>query len=255
MKPEIKILSNASELARAAAAEVVAQARAAVARSGRFTLVLSGGSTPRTLFTLLADEPSFRDAMPWTQTHFFWGDERHVAADHADSNYRMARDAMLAKVPVPAENIHRIPGENPDAAEAASVYEQTLRKIFATADGAFPRFDLVLLGMGTDGHTASLFPGTQALAETQRLVVANWVEKLNTWRITLTAPTINHATQVLFLVSGADKSAPLHAVLQGESKPDLYPSQLIQPVNGRCQWWLDPTAAALLGPQGTAVKT
>ena len=252
MKPEIKFLPTAAELARAAAAEVVAQARVAVARAGRFTLVLSGGSTPRTLFTLLADEPAFRDALPWTQTHFFWGDERHVAADHVDSNYRMAREAMLAKVPVPETNIHRIPSENPDANAAALAYEQTLRQVFATATGEFPRFDLVLLGMGTDGHTASLFPGTKALAETQRLVVANWVEKLNTWRITLTASSINHAAQVLFLVNGPDKAAPLHAVLQGARQPELYPSQLIQPVNGRCQWWLDHTAAALLGPQVTA---
>jgi 6-phosphogluconolactonase len=245
MDPEVKI-TPAQELPVTAAAEVLSQARAAVQASGTFTLVLAGGSTPRLLYSLLADKPSFRAEMPWEKTHFFWGDERHVPPDHPDSNYRMAHEAMLSKVPVPPANVHRIRSENPDAAVAADDYEHELRQFFHLAERQLPRFDLVLLGMGTDGHTASLFPGTKALVEKKRLVSANWVEKLNTWRITLTAPVLSHAACVAFLVSGPDKAEPLRVVLRGQQQPELYPSQLIRPSNGRLIWLLDESAARLL---------
>ena len=164
----------------AAAEEFVNQATGTVRANGRFTVALSGGSTPRSLFSLLAT--TFRDQLPWDKMFFFWGDERHVPPDHPESNYRMAYEALLSKVPVPAENVFRVPAEIPDANQAAADYEQTLRKFFQLSPGAFPRFDLILLGMGPDGHTASLFPGTSALQEKSRLVVANWVEKFKAYR-------------------------------------------------------------------------
>jgi 6-phosphogluconolactonase len=251
MRSEITITPGPGELARTATAEVLSQARAAVQGRGTFNFVLAGGSTPRALYALLADEPSLRAEMPWAQTHFFWGDDRHVPPDQAESNYRMAREAMLDKVPVPDANIHRIPTENPDASEAAAAYEMTLREFFRLSDGQFPRFDLVLLGMGSDGHTASLFPGTKALAEQQRLVTANWVEKLNTWRITLTTPVFNNAACGAFLIQGADKAETVRAVLQGERKPEQWPAQLIRPEAGRLLWLLDEAAASLLQRGGS----
>ena len=183
-QPEIRILKTAAELFEAAAAEFAAQASQAVRASGRFTVALSGGSTPKALYSLLATKSN----IPWDKIYFFWGDERHVPPDHPESNYRMANEALLSKVPVRPENIFRIHAEEKDAAAAALQYEQALKDFFHLSPGQFPRFDLVLLGTGPDGHTASLFPGTAALNETQRLVVANWVPKFNTHRITFTFP-------------------------------------------------------------------
>src|SRR5215813_2683628 len=240
MKPEIQIVSNATELARAAAAKFVSHATNAVQASGVFSVALSGGNTPKSVYSLLADDPSLRAQVPWDRIHFFWGDERHVAPDHQDSNYRMAREAMLDKVPVPAANIHRIKGEYGDARLAADEYEEDLRAFFKLRSGALPRLDLLLLGMGPDGHTASLFPGTKALGERERLVVSNWVEKFNTFRITMTLPVLNNAASVIFFVSGTEKSAVLHEVLEGQA--GRYPSQLIQPVNGRLLWLVDSAA-------------
>ncbi len=170
-QPEIRILKNAADLFEAAAAEFAAQASAAVRANGKFTVALSGGSTPKTLYSLLATKPG----IPWDKIHFFWGDERHVPPDHPESNYRMANEALLSKVPARAENIFRIHSEEKDAAAAALQYEQTLKDFFHLSPGKFPRFDLIFLGVGPDGHTASLFPGTSALTEKHRLVVANWV--------------------------------------------------------------------------------
>src|SRR5690606_983517 len=174
----------------------------------------------------------------------FWGDERTVPPDHPDSNYRMAKEALLDFVALPASNVHRISGEL-EPARAAAEYEQTLRSFFAKRAGK-TRFDLILLGMGDDGHTASLFPDTEALNETERLVVANHVPKLDTWRITLTAPIINDAAHVAFLVAGAGKAAVLKRVLQGPRQPHKLPSQLIQPVDGELVWLLDKAAASEL---------
>src|SRR5450432_2567491 len=188
---EIRTLTTPQELFSAAAEEVVRTTNDAVAQRGRFTIALSGGSTPKSLFNLLATNA--KTTLSWDRMFFFWGDERHVPPTDPDSNYRMADETMLSKIPVAAGNVFRILTENPDAAAAAEANEQTLRKFFDLKPGDFPRFDLLLLGMGPDGHTASLFPGTAALQETSRLVVANWVEKLKTHRLTLTLPVINAA--------------------------------------------------------------
>ena len=243
---EIRIVPNADELAPAAAAEIVRRATEAVRTKGLFTVALAGGSTPKRCYSLLATDASLKAQMPWERTHFFWGDERHVPPDHPDSNYRMVHEAMLSKVPVPAANVHRIRSELADARTAAAEYEQTLRDFFELGTGQLPRFDLVLLGMGADGHTASLFPGTEALSERRRLVVANWVEKFDSFRITLTLPVLNNAACVSFLVTGAEKAETLRAVLEGEAGPEPYPSQLIQPVTGEPIWLVSREAARLL---------
>ena len=280
-------MEDAVELTRAAAAEVTA---ALAQRRDAFpSIALAGGSTPRALYRLLADPAApFRARIDWQAVHFFWGDERHVPPDHPDSNFRMAREAMLDHVQVPAAHMHRIAGEEPDAARAARLYDRELSEVFGlrraaagggegtaggegaagsvTASGAdsdngaagdaareWPRFDLVLLGLGEEGHTASLFPGSPLLADgararpsAQPLAAAVWVEKLDTWRITLTPPVLDHAATVIFLVSGAAKAAALAAVLEGEWRPELYPAQVVAPVDGRLLWLVDRAAAAQL---------
>ncbi|MBM3222749.1 MAG: 6-phosphogluconolactonase, partial [Candidatus Tectomicrobia bacterium] len=188
---------------------------------------------------------TYRDQVPWQHIEFFWGDERHVPPDHSDSNYRMAHEAMLSKVPVPATHVHRILAEQ-DAQHAADGYEATLRTSFNLAVEALPRFDLVLLGMGPDGHTASLFPGTTAVHEQKHLVAAPWVEKFNTFRITLTPPVLCNAAYVLFAAGGADKTETLREVMQGPYQPDLYPSQIVRPTHGTLLWLVDQAAARLL---------
>jgi 6-phosphogluconolactonase len=212
-------------------------------------VALSGGSTPEALYRLLAAEDGgFRARVPWGQAHFFWGDERHVPPDHPDSNYRMACEAMLSRVPLPPGNVHRIPAENPDAAEAAAQYAETLRRFFGVAAGRFPRFDLILLGMGSDGHTASLFPGTDAVHDRAGLVAAAWVEIHKSHRITLTVPVLNEAASVIFLVSGEGKAEALRAVLEGPHQPDRFPAQLVFPREGRLLFLVDRAAARLLRP-------
>jgi 6-phosphogluconolactonase len=241
---EVRRLTTPQDLFQAAAEEVVRAATDAVAQRGRFTIALSGGSTPRNLYTLIAANASA--TLPWDKMFFFWGDERHVPPESPDSNYRMARESLLSKVPIPPANIFPVPTENPDAAQVAERYEQTLRSFFAAAPGEFPRFDLILLGMGPDGHTASLFPETAALQEKSRLVVANWVEKLGGSRITFTLPLLNSARCVAFLVSGTDKAAALHEVLEGNAPADKYPSRLVQPSDGKLIWFVDRAAASEL---------
>ena len=237
-------MTTPQDLFQAAAEEIIHDAADAVAQRGRFTIALSGGSTPRNLYTLIAANASA--SLPWDQMFFFWGDERHVPQSNPESNYRMARETLLSKTPVPAANIFPVPAENPDASAAAESYEQTLRKFFDVASGEFPRFDLILLGMGPDGHTASLFPETAALQEKSRLVVANWVEKLKTSRITLTLPVLNAARCVAFLVSGTDKAAVLREVLEGNAPAEKYPSKLVRPTDGRLIWFVDRAAASEL---------
>ena len=221
---DLRIVDDLRGLSQAAAEEFVTQATGTVRANGRFTVALSGGSTPKSLFSLLAS--TFRDQLPWDKMFFFWGDERHVPPDHPESNYRMAYEALLSKVPVPAENVFRVPAENPDASQAAADYEQTLRKFFELSPGTFPRLDLILLGMGPDGHTASLFPGTSGLREKSRLVVANWVEKFKAYRITFTLPVLNNAAVVTFLVGGADKAETVREVLEGSQPAGLSLSQI-----------------------------
>ena len=213
-QPEIRVLKTTTDLFEAAATEFAAQASAAVRANGRFTVALSGGSTPKTLYSLLATKPG----IPWDKICIFWGDERHVPPDHPESNYRMANEALLSKVSLRPENIFRIHAEEKDAAAAAQQYELTLKDFFHLSPGEFPRFDLIFLGVGPDGHTASLFPGTAALNETKRLVVSNWVAKFNTDRITFTFPVLNAAAYVIFLLSGADKAATLQEVLENKAQ-------------------------------------
>jgi 6-phosphogluconolactonase len=244
MPPEIRIVSGPEALFRAAAEELVRAAEESVGAKGSFTIALSGGSTPKGLYSLLAADASLRARTPWQRIAVFWGDERHVPPEHADSNFRMAREALLVRVP--AGQVFRIKGETPDASAAAAEYEQELRAFFKLADSEFPRFDLVLLGMGPDGHTASLFPGTKALHEQRRPVMSNWVGKFFTDRITLTPPVLNNAARVMFLVQGEDKAPALKAVLEGPFEPDQLPAQLIRPSQGKLLWLVDATAANLL---------
>ena len=241
---DVRRLTTPQDLFQAAAEEVIRVATEAIAKRGRFAIALSGGSTPKNLFTLIAANASA--SLPWEKVFCFWGDERHVPLDDPDSNYRMASEALLSKVPIPAANIFPVPAGNPDAAAAAETYEQTLRKFFGLGPGEVPHFDLILLGMGPDGHTASLFPETAALQEKSRLVVTNWVEKLKTSRITFTLPVLNAACCVAFLVSGADKAAALHEVLEGDAPPEKYPSKLVKPSDGRLIWFVDRAAASQL---------
>ena len=248
---EIEILDDPEAMTRRAAEEFVRLAEDAVRAKGRFTVALSGGSTPRGLYTLLASEGApYRSRVPWGRTHFFWGDERHVPADHPESNFRMVHEALLSRAPVPAENIHRIRAENPDAETAARDYETSLRDFFGLKAGEPPRFDLVLLGMGADGHTASIFPGTGVIAEADRLVAASWVEKFSAHRITLTPPVLNNAACVLFVVGGAEKADALRAVLSGAFNPDRFPAQVVLPAKGSLHWLVDRAAAGRLEKRG-----
>jgi 6-phosphogluconolactonase len=240
---EIQIVENGEAVSRKAAEMMVSLALKKLQSKEFFTVALSGGSTPKNMFAILADDAALRNQMPWDRVHFFWGDERHVPPDHTDSNYRMTNEAMLSRVPIPPENIHRIRAENPDAGKAAEDYEQELRGFFKLETEQLPPFDCVFLGMGPDGHTASLFPGTKALHERERLVVSNWIDKFQSYRITMTTPVLNNADIVIFLVSGEEKAEPLRVVLEGEKQTDLFPSQLIDPAHGKLLWLVDPAAA------------
>lgn len=245
MLNDVVILPDAGAVARAGADRFVALARAAIAARGRFTVALSGGATPRALFAQLIDRP-----IDWAQVQVFWGDERCVPPDHADSNYRMAREVLLAHVPLPDQNAHRLRGEL-EPAQAASAYEAELRALFGALD--WPRFDLILLGLGPDAHTASLFPGTRALHEQRRWVMGHFVERLKAARITFTPPLINHAEHVIFLVAGAAKAAALQSVLARHPlNPDRFPAQIVQPIDGSLTWLIDQAAACDLTSQRTA---
>ena len=225
-------------------------ARQAVDTNGRFTVALAGGSTPKAMYALLATDAVLRAALPVERMHFFWGDERPVPPDHADSNFRMAHDAMLARLPLGEQQVHRISGELARADRAARDYERRLREFFALSPGQYPRFDLVLLGLGPDGHCASLFPGTRALRARGRSAVSNWVGKLDAERITLTPLALNNAAHVVFLVCGVDKAVALKAVLEGRHEPQQLPAQLIAPRDGTLTWFADRAAAHLLSGRG-----
>jgi 6-phosphogluconolactonase len=246
MQPQIRIVADNIALTRTAAEIFVRWVQEAAQKKEVVTVALSGGSTPKSLYAMLVNDGAFRTQIPWDKVHFFWGDERHVPPDHPESNYRMANEAMLSQVPVPASHVHRIQAENANAGQAAEEYERTLQAVMQTAESALPRFDVVLLGMGPDGHTASLFPGTTALKETRRLVVANWVEKFSSYRITLTLPVLNNADHILFIVGGADKAETLQAVLEGDQQTPRFPAQLIRPTHGSLVWLVDQAAASHL---------
>jgi 6-phosphogluconolactonase len=240
---QVQLFKDSLALYRAAAEEFRRQAKLAVKARGTFNVALSGGSTPRGMYAQLAEDTERRKSVPWEKIRFFWGDERPVPPDHLESNYRTAWDELLRKVPVPHCNIHRIHGEK---SEAAQEYERTLRMRFPGEEP--PRFDLVLLGIGSDGHTASLFPGSPALSETTRWVAENPVK--HTHRITLTAPVLNNAACVLFMVCGADKAAVLQQVLEGPHEPERLPAQLIRPAEGQLMWFADEAAGHFLNTTG-----
>lgn len=239
--PDIRVLNTPAELFPAAAKEFAALAAQAVQSRGRFTVALSGGSTPKSLYALLAGGAV--PGIPWDKIFFFFGDERFVPTDHPDSNYRMVHEAGLFSK-VFNDQVFRVATEEKDANAAARDYEQTIQKFFNLQPGEFPRFDLILLGLGPDGHTASLFPSTAALNEKVRLVVANWVEKFHSYRITFTLPVLNHAACDMFLVSGKDKADMVRRVL-ADQNADL-PSQKVHPADGGLLWLLDSAAASQL---------
>ncbi len=238
----VEVLATPADLFHAAADEFVRTGRNAIGAQGRFTVALSGGSTPKGLYSLLAEQ--HRDFV-WNRTFLFFGDERHVPPDHPESNYRMVNESLLARIQIPAENVFRVKAENPDAAAAAQEYEHQMRAFFSHQEAEFPRFDLILLGVGPDGHTASLFPGSEGLKEQSRWVIANWVEKFNAHRITFTFPVLNSAAEAMFMANGADKADMVRQVLEGKSTPP-YPSQQVLPKGGKLVWMLDDAAAAKL---------
>jgi 6-phosphogluconolactonase len=239
------VFSNPAEVARGAARLFVDYAWQSIAKDGQFMVALSGGNTPRQMFELLASD-EFRGQVDWAKVQVFWSDERAVAPDSAESNYAMARRALLIRVPIPEGNVHRMEAERAGIGRAAHDYEELLRKYLELDDRGFPRFHLILLGMGTDGHTASLFPGTRVLRQTSRWVSTPMVTKLNMRRMTLTLPVLDAAMRVAFLVVGSEKAEILHAVLEGKADPP-YPSQLVQPRNrGMKVFLVDKAAAALL---------
>lgn len=240
--PQVRIFPSEEELFRGAAEKFCELGESAIRERGRYSVALSGGSTPRGLHNQLTT--SFSKRLPWEKVFFFWGDERHVPPDFPESNFRMAKETLLSKLPIPERNIFRMGGELPDANQAAAQYDQTLRDFFKPSAGEFPRLDFTLLGMGPDGHTASLFPGTKGLEERQRWVIGNWVPQKDTWRITLTYPVINNSRVVLFMVNGENKADMVRRVLKDPSAN--FPCQHILPTDGELLWYLDKGAGAKL---------
>ena len=246
MEREIHILADAAAIARRAAQEFIRAASHAVQAKNVFNIALAGGSTPKALYSLLVTDPSLRSQLPWDKMHVFFGDERHVPPDHQDSNFRMATEAMISKSPLKPAQVTRIKGEYPDPEKAALEYEAAIREYFQLKPGGLPRFDLLLAGMGNEGHTLSLFPGTKALHADGRLVSSNWIGKLYTDRITLTAPAAANSAEILFMVTGADKAPALKSVLEGPFEPEQLPAQLLQPKDGKLLWLVDTSAGSLL---------
>ena len=248
MSAVLRCVADAGAVAHAAAEEIADAAARAMRVRGRFTIALAGGATPRRTYEFLADPGApFRERLRWDRVHVFFGDERHVPPDHPDSNYRMAREALLDRVAV--ASVHRIHGEEPEATAAADAYEAELRRFFGVPAGdPPPRLDLVLLGVGPDGHTASLFPGSAALDERRRWVVAPYVEALRAHRITLTLPVLERGREVLFLASGAEKAdavAQVFAPAAGAAPP---PAGRVRPERGALVWLVDRAAASRIPP-------
>jgi 6-phosphogluconolactonase len=243
--PKLRIFANLEELSHAAAERFTEFCHERLTRENVFTAALSGGSTPRRLYELLGD-PELAGRIPWGRVHFFQVDERCVPPDHPESNYRMMREALLDHARIPPSNFHRMEAELANPEEAAERYVQQLSTMFRPRPGEVPRLDLLFLGMGPDGHTASLFPRSPALAERAKWVCANFVEKLQANRVTLTYPVLNAAREVIFLVAGNEKAEILRQVLEGAYEPERFPSQGIRPVDGRLSWYVDAAAARLL---------
>jgi 6-phosphogluconolactonase len=246
IKIEYYVYEDAAAFAHHAATYFAEQIRAAVEKRGVARIAVSGGNTPKPVFALLAGD-DFRESVPWDRVQLYWVDERCVPPDAKDSNYGMTKAALLEKVPIAAQHVFRMEGEL-DPEVAAARYESTIRGQFRLEGAELPAFDLVALGMGDDGHTASLFPHTAGLHELGRIVIANHVPQKDTWRITLTSPVINQAGNVIFLIQGADKATVLKRVLLGHYEPETLPSQLVQPANGKITILLDKAAAAELPP-------
>jgi len=244
-KANLRVFPSLEALSRQAAGRFAELARQRAAKGEAFAAALSGGSTPKRLYELLA-RPEFSGALPWGRIHLFQVDERCVPPDHTESNYRMIRQALLSQAPVPAEHFHRMEAERQDLEDAARRYAAEIARILAPAPGEWPRFDLILLGLGPDGHTASLFPESPALAEQRLWVRPNYVEKFKAHRLTLTFPVINAASEVIFLVAGEDKAEALGRVLQPQSEGRSLPAQGVCPQNGRLTWFVDEAAARLL---------
>lgn len=241
-EPQVRVFPSDKELFRASAEKFCEIGKQAIAEHGRYTVALSGGSTPKGLHHELAT--AFAKELPWDKVFFFWGDERHVPPDFPESNFRMAKETLLSKLPIPADHIFRMRGELPDANQAGALYEQWLREFFRPAAGQVPQIDFILLGIGPEGHTASLFPGTKAVEEKQHLVVGNYVAVHSTWRITCTYPVLNNGANVMFLVDGASKADIVRTALKDPSAK--LPCQGVKPVNGNLMWYLDKAAGAKL---------
>ena len=241
MKPELRIYPDPESVATAAAAAVAAIATTVASGSDRFMMALSGGQTPRPLYSTLARD--YRESLPWPKIHLFWGDDRFVPPDDPSSNYRLVRETLLDHVPIQQINVHPMPVFFRDPAAAAAEYEATLKAYYANA--AWPRFDLMLLGLGADGHTASLFPHSAALSERQRWVVSVRNEQVDPpLRLTVTLPVINHAARLYFIVTGADKAEVVARVLGEGRDAQAYPAAGVQPERGEVVWWLDEAAAS-----------
>jgi 6-phosphogluconolactonase len=242
---KIQIFQDLEALSRAAAMRFTELARERVQQGRVFTAALSGGSTPRTFLEILAN-PEFSQRIQWESVHLFQVDERCVPPENLQSNYRMIRGSLLRPVPGAAENFHRMKAEQEDHDSASAEYETEIREVLSPEEGFLPRFDLVFLGLGPDGHTASLFPGSAALAEDIKWVCPNYVEKLQMHRLTLTYPVLNAACEIVFLVAGSDKAEILRQVLEGQRDPQRFPAQGVQPPEGSATWYLDRPAAQLL---------
>jgi 6-phosphogluconolactonase len=237
-KRDLVICKDTADLSHRTADRLLELAQKSIAASGRFAVALSGGSTPRHLYSRLAS-PEYGQRLSWQYVHLFWGDERCVPPEHPDSNFRMVKEALLSKIDIPPDNIHRMAGEK-EPETAAQEYEKHLQQFFALQNGALPRFDLILLGVGEEGHTASLFPGTTAITETKRLVVAPFVDKLKSHRLTLTLPVLNHGSEVWFLVTGGDKAGIIRDIFRTSAD---FPAAEVQPENGKLIWFVTQDAA------------
>ena len=239
----IAVYPDTNTLSQQAAQFIVRLANESIVTRGRFSIALSGGSTPKVLYGLLGSEP-YRDQIDWSKVDIFWSDERCVPPDSADSNYHMAREVLLSRVPLSPQQVHRMPADQPDHDAAAQAYTHEMQQSFSTE--GIPRFDLIQLGMGPEGHTASLFPHQASLHEQQRLVMYVNVPKPPPPRLTFTPPILNAARHVLFLVTGAEKADAVQAVLEGEYNPEEYPAQIVRPASGDVVWMLDEAAAGKL---------
>lgn len=242
---KVEVSADKKELFQRTAKLIADAGEEAIARSGRYALVLTGGSTPKGLYELLASD-EWRNRINWTKTHLFWGDERFVPATDSQSNYGMTKKALIDHLRIPAENIHRVMTENTTPEICAEAYAETIRKFFDVEVGAFPAFDFVLNGMGSNRHVLSLFPGRPTIHESKKLVVADYIPEVSMDRITMTAPLVNAARQTVMLIAGADKAEALNDVLYGSKDVDLKPAQLIDPKTGNLTWMVDREAASQL---------